>query len=141
MHRMLFRYVWLQTIHTMKNFAVLILVMMFTSCDVAEDIVRSKANPTQADQGHLRRLQEDYGRQFDFAFEDIYLRARSRAGLATKEDAIKLCQAFWFDATGEPRRDSNLVYLNIYDQRGDFQFQVYWDRAQRSLAFSRTEHY
>lgn len=32
-----------------------------------------------------------------------------------KEDALKLYRSFWSDTTGEPRRDSNLVYLNIYD--------------------------
>ena len=125
----------------MKPALLIVLFGMLNGCDVAEDIVRSKAHPTQQDQVRLVRLQQEFGRDFNFSFEDVYLRARHRTGSATREEAINVYRAFWLDHADKPRADSNLVYLNVYDHSGRFQFQVYWEPTQRSLSFSQSEHY
>jgi len=50
-------------------------------------------------------------------------------------------RAFWMEGSGEPRADSNYVYLNVYDQEDRFRFQVYWSPHDQEVVRSATEHY
>jgi hypothetical protein len=99
--------------------------------------------PTLEDKRRLVELEEAFGKELDFQFsqDGLYLEMK---GLAqdppSLEDARNVYRKFWFKGD-TPRRDTNYVYLNVYDRHGTFQFQVYWDTDHRRLVRSTSESY
>lgn len=96
--------------------------------------------PTGEDRRRYVELVHRFGRTYDFKMEDVYLRAARKSGEPTTGEATDIVRAFWFDASGRPRSDSHLTYLNMYGADG-FHFQAYYDRRAEQIAFGKSEHY
>lgn len=99
--------------------------------------------PTEEDRSRLQQVENRYGDRYRFrlASDDVYLEAyRTGKGEPTEQEARAIYRDFWFE-DGEPRSDSRYVYLNLYDDEGDFLFQLYWDPERQELVRSSTSHY
>jgi hypothetical protein len=98
---------------------------------------------TSTDESKMKLLQTEFGSRYSFVFEqDLYLKAQSlTADAPDKEEATRIYKIFWFNGDNRVRSDSNYVYLNIYNNQGQFLFQVSWDREKSKPIFSRAEHY
>jgi len=98
---------------------------------------------TDEDEKRLAALEREFGHRYEFSPQsDLYLDARCRADEPpTREEAERIFRAFWFTDRNEPRTDSAYVYLNIFDNRGVFQFQVFWDHRTKHLAYSGRPYY
>ena len=101
-----------------------------------------KPMPTVEDVRRLRQLQQQYGNRYRFDLaEDTYIEATNKVDAAVnKAEAIAIYKVFWFTGDTE-RRDSNYVYLNLYDKEGHFQFQIFWDRNNHRFVTSNQDHY
>lgn len=113
--------------------AVMLIVCLLSAC--IEDV-----RPTAEDEARKAQLASTFGSRYEFEFEDIYLRAESKSGTPTQDDAVRIYNAFWVE-NGKPRTNSNLIYLNMYDDRDRFAFQTVWDPNEQRIVFSKTEHY
>jgi hypothetical protein len=99
-------------------------------------------NPTPEDSRRLERLQQRYGDRYRFELaEDTYIEATNKVdAIVDKSEAISIYREFWFTGNIE-RRDSNYVYLNLYNKDGDFQYQIFWDRNNGRFVTSNRDHY
>lgn len=99
--------------------------------------------PTEEDRSRLQQVESTYGDRYRFRFArgDLYLEAyRTAAGEPTEQEAGAIYRDFWL-ADGQRRSDSRYVYLNLYDDEGDFLFQLSWDPERQELVRSSTSHY
>jgi hypothetical protein len=107
-------------------------------------IVACSEPPSAEDQRRFDALASQLAGRYELGFEDpVYLRVRSlsESGPAV-EDLREIYKAFWLDTGGEPRNDSNYVYLNAYDKGGNWKLQLYWDpKAKRVIEARDREHY
>lgn len=103
----------------------------------------TSAPPSETDGQRLSTLKRQYGRRFDFAFDgDLYLRAVARDNLRPSQDEIReVYRAFMFDESRTRRRPTSFVYLNVYDPKGAFLYQIAFDSSANEFVTSRTEHY
>ena len=104
--------------------------------------VSCRPRPTAEDSRRFAQVKQRYGNRYRFEFaEDTYLEATNTVDAAVnKNEAIAIYKDFWF--TGETeRRDSNYVYLNLYNRQGEFQYQVFWDRNSGRFVMSNRDHY
>lgn len=101
-----------------------------------------RPRPTAEDSRRFAQLRQRYGIKYRFELaEDTYLEARNTVdAVVDKNEAIEMYKCFWFTADVE-RRDSNYVYLNLYNRDGDFQYQIFWDRNHRRFVTSNRDHY
>lgn len=106
-------------------------VMVSTSCGTA----------TAEDRKKLQELRSVYGDRYEFELEEgLYVRAkRVLDKQPNKDEAIQIYKSFWFD--GEKPRTTTYVYLNLFNERGDFQLQVYWDSKKNDFGFSQRPYY
>jgi len=99
--------------------------------------------PSAVDRERLAKLKQQYGQELDFAFDgDLYLRAVSRDTMVpSQSDMEEVYRTFMFDESQARRRPTTFVYLNVYDARRDFQYQLAFDPRANRFLVSRTEHY
>lgn len=117
-----------------KASAISLAIFMLSSCGT---------RATVEDKKRLATLEDQFGQRYEFSLEsEIYLNARCRTPEPpTREEAEGIYRAYWLTEENVPRTDTAFVYLNIYDSRRVFQFQIYWDRQARRPAYSRQDHY
>lgn len=103
----------------------------------------SDSMATRADVARLADLERQYQDRFAFRLHsDTYLDARFlKGGIPSEGEARRIYEAFWFAHHQEPRPDSAFTYLNIYDERGAFQFQLYYDPETHHILRSNKERY
>jgi hypothetical protein len=99
-------------------------------------------NPTPEDARRLAQLRQRYADRYRFDLaEDTYIEATNNIDATVdKNEAISIYRDFWFTGNAE-RRDSNYVYLNLYNKDGDFQYQIFWDRQSARFVTSNRDHY
>ena len=100
--------------------------------------------PSEEDQRRVELLRAKYGQKYDFRFEEnLYVIAENRDGdEPTVNDAREIYETFWFtpNAKGE-RRATAFVYLNIFDKKKEFRFQIAWDEAKNDYVISERAYY
>lgn len=88
----------------------------------------------------LQDVRSKFAERYELSPDGIYLAATARDGVVpTVEEAAEIYRSFWLPR-GAPRRDSDLVYLNVYNDSGSFAFQLYWDDSTGPVV-SHAEHY
>lgn len=97
---------------------------------------------TSTDRERLLAVGKQFGGRYELSLEkDTYVRAKSLTDASpTREEAIRIYRAFWFDGS-QPRTDTSYTYLNVYDHKEEFQFQVFLNPSTRQIEFSHTDHY
>ena len=97
--------------------------------------------PTEGDKAALEELEAKFGDRFAFGIVDgLYLRARQRTEETPSAALVdSIYNAFWTTPSG--RRDAGAVYLNLYDEKNQFRYQVSWNRRTGELSTSRAEYY
>lgn len=111
---------------------LILLALVITSC----------VNTSEEDRRRLAALEEEFGTEYAFnpSRSGIYLNAVSQSsGSPTEQAAKEIFRAFWMD-NGQPR-ESEYVYLNVYDSGSEFKFQIHWDQKSQDLAVGEVEHY
>lgn len=91
----------------------------------------------------MLKQMENKHTNFDFALTDeFYLKATLRSGIPVSEqDLIEIYKAFFFDETNARLRNTTFVYLNFYDSRGKFEYQLAFDPKKNAFVKSRSEYY
>jgi len=132
---MLFRCVSLRN-SLVKNIVCLILfTLALNSC---------RSSSTQEDRTKLQDLRKAYGTRYRFEFETggLYLNAWSLVDKEpSKDEAKTLYKAFWFKDGQKRTENTKYVYLNVFNNEGAFQFQVYWDPKINDFGFSKKPYY
>jgi hypothetical protein len=90
----------------------------------------------------MEALKAQFGNTYAFSLEEpMYLRATRKVdGTPTESDALELFKAFRMTGDGKYRQ-SGFVYLNVYDNGGQFVTQVYYDPNTQRVDFSQQEYY
>ncbi len=119
----------------MLRIAVLTLILLVaTSC--------SRATPE--DIRRLDNMEKQYGDRFSFALEpEIYITVQCKKGSIPAEDElIKIYRTFfWDEQHNEKRDDSSFVYMNVYDAKGRFQYQLFYEANKGKFGKNSADHY
>jgi hypothetical protein len=102
----------------------------------------SRSPPPDADRLALGRVQRTVENQLTLGLEDeLYVTAKLLPDTTiTAAELERVYRDFFFVPNGR-RRDTEYVYLNVYDARGLFLFQLAYDPRAGRMIRSRTEHY
>jgi hypothetical protein len=111
--------------------------LVITGCDWT-----AGASATPEDRQRLERIAQRYRTQLEFTLEsDLYMRAKlrpeTRVSVAVLEQVYR---EFFFQPDGT-RRETLYVYLNVYDARNRFLFQLYYDPRKQEITRGNAEHY
>jgi len=101
------------------------------------------SNPTEMDLQRLRVLEEIYGEYYSFDLSgEFYLEVKSRKNMEEgKEDELfDIYKLFFFDESRMKRRDTTFYYLNWYNHRGRFQYQIFYDPKEKEFKKSKASH-
>lgn len=98
--------------------------------------------PAEADRLALETARASVARRMDLELDDApYVNARLLPGAPLSVTELeRVYQSFFFLPDGT-RRDSDYVYLNVYDADRRFQYQLAYDPARGRIVRGRTEHY
>ena len=101
------------------------------------------SNPSDADLQRLKVLNEIYGQKYSFELSiDAYLEVESRGREhVSEEELIRIYKLFFFDESGMTERETTFIYLNWYDWRGKFQYQIFYDPREGEFKKSKQDHY
>ena len=94
------------------------------------------------DEMRLDAIRAQWGSRVEVAIDDqLYLSARSVGEDEIDEPLARhLFTLFFLDE--QALRETDVVYLNIYDSRGMFRYQLYFDPATRAIVRQDgVEHY
>jgi hypothetical protein len=96
---------------------------------------------SSGDAERLAQVQERYAARYEFSVEDeLYLQVRARRGVRVDSaDAEHIFRDFF--SVPESRQKSSIVYLNFYDDRGRFLYQLAYDPIAHRVIRGRTEAY
>jgi hypothetical protein len=102
--------------------------------------------PTAEDRSKLKELETKLGDRYRFSLDKNgpYLYARLKKGASMrKDDDETIYKIFRFkDFEKKEQRNSTYVYLNLYDSRGNFLHQIYYDtQTQKLWREYKREHY
>lgn len=119
----------------MKYCPLLCLVLVLTACG-------PRAPLSERDAAALAQVREEFGGKLVFATTDgLYLDARLRPHMLVDDAELdRLHRRFFLDSLGSTRA-TGFVYLNLYDARGRFVKQVWWDPATGEFRRQHTERY
>jgi hypothetical protein len=94
-----------------------------------------------ADAQRVAQVNARHAARYELSTEgNLYLVARARPGVRVDSAEAERIFAEFFLQQGK-RREGALVYLNLYDERGDFLYQLYYDPATHRIVRGKTEHY
>ncbi len=100
--------------------------------------------PSETDNKRLNLLKNKYGDIFQFKLvDDLYLQVSLKKERERNEnDLIEVYKLFFFESDeNNRRRDTNFVYLNYYDFKGKFQYQLSYDMQTKKYVKEKTEFY
>lgn len=118
-------------------FLPIVIILGVAGCDWT-----AGASATPEDRQRLERITQKYRTQLEFTLEsDLYMRAKlrpeKRISVAELEQVYR---DFFFQPDGT-RRETLYVYLNVYDARGRFLFQLSHDPRKQQITRGSAEHY
>ncbi len=119
---------------TKKILTLLAVVFLFWGC----------ANPSGEDKERVRELQRLFGDRYTFKFEDeFYLHAQLKKGaVSSEQDAEEIYKVFKFtDFKKRLERHTSYIYLNMFDPKGVFLFQLHYDTRASIFVRGKTPHY
>ena len=97
---------------------------------------------TQNDLIIFDKIKLKYNNLFEFKLIDMYLIIKSKKeGNIDKKLIESIFKEFFFNKDGQFRNDTGLTYLNIYDHKNKFQYQLYYNPERKILETSNVEYY
>lgn len=98
--------------------------------------------PSETDIARLKLVETKHP-GFEFTLKDeFYLKAKLRKEVPVSEDDLRdIYKMFFFDETNSRLRNTTFVYLNFYDSKGKFQYQVAFDSKKNAFVKSQSEYY
>lgn len=122
---------------TTRRATVPLLAMLISTAGCGAD-----APSAEADRAALETVQSTVGQRMELEMEDeLYVNARLLPGPPPSvAEMERVYQDFFFLPDGT-RRDSDYVYLNVYDADHRFQYQLVYDPRQERIVRGGTEHY
>lgn len=100
-------------------------------------------HPAAEDVSRMKILSERYPR-YTFSFDcDLYLKVKSLDPLAQGSDqtVIDIYNTFFAKEGGKQKRDTPFVYVNFYNDKGDFQYQLIHDWRTNDYVKGNREFY
>ncbi|SRR6266481_5114407 len=95
---------------------------------------------TPGDKKALRRVDQQWGDKYKFKLsQEIYWTARARPNVSPDEQELR--SALETFTAGRQLKDSAFTYLNVYDAKGRFVFQLYRDAHGKIVKELKSEHY
>lgn len=93
------------------------------------------------DAARLKLVRAKYSARYEFSiYDELYLHARARPGVRVESaEAERIYGDFFFPSL--PTSESHAVYLNLYDDRGEFLYQLAWDQASHRFVRSQADAY
>lgn len=83
-------------------------------------------SPNPEDQAALEKVEAMYGERYRFDLDEYgYLLVRARDKV-DDEEIVRIYKDFTLDEN-QHRRESGIVWLNVYDQDGEFLYQLTFD--------------
>lgn len=123
----------------MTRFHRFLLVGLFCLA-VGAWVACNKSSPE--DKERLALLSRDYKDGFVFGLEgDFYLHVAIKQDQNPSENEIDAIYRRFFFNEGGARRRTSFVYMNVYDSRNSFQYQIYFSPVTDKLIRGKTEHY
>ena len=99
---------------------------------------------SETDIAKLNLLKNKYGDNFRFKLIDgAYLKVELKKEILISEnDLIEIYKSFFFESKEDTkRRNTSFVYLNFYDSRGNFQYQIVYEQWSNKFIKSKTREY
>ncbi len=99
--------------------------------------------PRGEDIRRLDELKAQFGSRYAFKLEPPhYLRVESLTDKPPAgADLHAIFKVFWLDPVGQPRMQTDYVYLNAYDRAGEWIVQLSWDPASKHVVEERRREY
>ncbi len=100
--------------------------------------------PSETDIEKLNLLENKYGDNFRFKLiDEAYLKVELKKDILVSEnDVIEIYKLFFFESKEDTkRRNTPYVYLNFYDSKGDFQYQIFYEKWSNKFVKSKTREY
>ena len=90
---------------------------------------------------HLEELKSAYDEHYEFSLKwEEYLVVRARPNHNPKDQEVnEIYRRFYTDANGKYFRQTNLIFLNLYDSDGRFLYKLYFDENSGNLVRSQRE--
>jgi len=103
------------------------------------------STPSETDNERFNLLKNRYGDIFQFKLVlDQYLHVKLKKDIqVTENDLIEIYKLFFFESEeNNIRRDTTtFVYLNFYNFKGKFQYQLFYDKQSKKYVKGKTEAY
>lgn len=100
-------------------------------------------HPSTEDVARLKQLSELYPR-YHIKFDcELYLIVKSLEPISEKSDqeVVDIYNKYFKDNNGELKRKTTFVYLNLYDNKGRFQYQLIHDWRENAYVKQSREFY
>jgi len=115
---------------------ILLLALQVTCCNKL----------TESDKSKLKALESKFGDRYSFEFtgDGLYLYAKLKNGaVMVSNDDEEIFKIFMFiNYEKGIRRNNTFVYLNLYDEKGKFHHQLFYDPNENKLVREyKVEHY
>ncbi|OGL47352.1 MAG: hypothetical protein A2W05_00975 [Candidatus Schekmanbacteria bacterium RBG_16_38_10] len=123
---------------TPPNFAYIIIFFLLSLC------TGCFPPPSETDIAKLNLLKNKYGDNFRFKLiDETYLKVELKKDIPVNENDLKeIYKLFFFESKEDTkRRNTSFVYLNFYDSRGNFQYQIVYEKWSNKFVKSKTREY
>lgn len=100
------------------------------------------SKPSEMDLERLKMVDETYGQKYSFKLSgEFYLEVKSRRDVQVdEEELIEIYKLFFFDSSKTRKRQTTFIYLNWYNHRGRFQYQIFYDPRKNEFKKSLQSH-
>jgi hypothetical protein len=103
---------------------------------LAGGLLGCQTRSTSEDLRRLEFLNEEYAGDFKLAFKyPVYLEVKALGSGQVKTDEVENIFVFFFlePHKDRTREDTNYTYLNFFDYRGEFQYQLYFNPRTKEI--------
>lgn len=117
----------------------IIYILLFV---VISALLLSCNNTSDSDMAMMAHLNQKYGDRYEFKLTDICMYAFVKQPEINKDEILTIYKEWRsVDSKSNNIRKTSFVYLNVYDQNGEFVYQLYFDPKTNAIANSSAEHY
>ena len=117
------------------------LIILFYTCFL---FISCNNNGSSEDQRRIKIILQEFGNEYEIKLEsELYIRIKDlnpKNAPITETTAIQLYEMFFWNEDRLPR-PSKYIYLNTYDIKGNFIFQISYNYSTKKFIKSFADHY